>query len=464
MRKIINRNTRIFAVLTSIFLLGCDFGNTNIDPTRNTDVDVNLIMPALQAQTARNQGSLGARITGTVIQHYKGTDAQPEAYNSYILDENALDSYWRTGLYVGAMRDAKIIIDKGNEKNTPHHSGIAKILMAYNLGIATSFWGDVPYTEAFDDQNEKANYDSQEEIYQSIQNLLDEALDDLDLPISDIEVGDDDLIYNGNVALWKGTARALKARYYMHLVKRDPSAAVKALDALKDGTIFSNEVQPMFPFGVEQNAANPIAYFGEDRRGQLSLGNQIFAMLDATNDPRLDKYGVLSGGNYQLYESGNTDLFYGQFETPMALITYSEILFIRAEANLRNGNLVAADNFFAQAVTANMEMLGIDPVPTIGTLSALSTFEEQLEKLIDQKYLAMFGHGTLEAWVDYKRTGYPQLTPSSTASTSFDPSGVVPRRYIYPITERTANGVNMDAAVANQGGHLLDVDTWAFEN
>lgn len=445
-------------------LLACDFNDTNIDPTRRMDVDVDLIMPSLQAQTARNQGSIGARVTGSIIQQFKGIDAQPEAYNTYTLDENVLDTYWRTGLYVGAMKDASIIIAKGNEKNTPHHSGVAKILMAYNLGIATSFWGDVPYSEAFDELNEKASYDSQEQIYAAIQDLLDDAISDLNLPPGDIPLGKEDLIYKGKVALWVGTARALKARFYMHLVKRDPKAASKALAVLNKGTIFSNEIQPVFSFGAEQNAANPIAYFAEDRKEQLALGDHLVEMLDADNDPRKGKYGVFSGGNYLLYKKDNENLYFGQFNSPMPLITYSEVLFIKSEANLRLGNFVAADNFFFQAVTANMEMLGVTPVNPIGTLSSLPTFEEQLEKLINQKYIAMFGHGTLEAWVDYKRTGYPQLTPNTNANQSFNPSKVIPRRFIYPISERTANRTNMEQAIDNQGGHLLDVDTWAFKN
>ncbi len=463
MKNFIKQTIALFFVI-NMLLQGCNFGDTNIDPTRRTDVDVNLIMPAMQAQTARNQGSIGARITGVIIQQFKGTDAQPEGYNNYTLDENVLDNYWRSGLYTGAMKDAKIIIDKSNVKNTPHHSGVAKILMAYNLGIATSFWGDIPYSNAFVEDIVEPTYDTQEQIYKAIQDLLEEGISDLNLPEGDIALAGDDLIYGGNVALWVGTARALKARYYMHLIKRDADAATKALDILSEGTIFSNEVQPTFLFGAEQNGANPIAYFGEDRRGQLSLGDHLVAMLDANNDPRKEVYGVLSGGNYLLYEKGNTDLYYGQFDSPMPLITYSEILFIKAEANLRKGNLTAADNFFAQAITANFNQLGITALPTIDALSTFATLEEQLEQLINQKYIALFGHGTLEAWADYKRTGYPKLVPNANANASFNPSGEIPRRYIYPISERNSNGNNMQIAIDNQGGHLLDVTTWAFKN
>jgi hypothetical protein len=44
-----------------------------------------------------------------------------------------------------------------------------------------------------------------------------------------------------------------------------------------------------------------------------------------------------------------------------------------------------------------------------------------------------------------------------------NPSGVIPRRWIYPIDERSSNTENMDAAIASQGGEKLDVALWAFK-
>ncbi len=464
----------IFFMLLYI-IHACDFKDTNVDPSRLSDAPVNQILPAAQAQTARNMASVGARITGVVIQHFEGIDAQPLAYNTYLIDETSMDDFWRTGLYAGAMKDCSVILEKGEEQDIPQYTGIAKILMAVNLGIATTFWGDVPYSDAMQGQtNLKPTYDTQEDVYNTIQNLLDDAITDLNQDMGEINPGLDDLIFSGNRAFWIGTARALKARYYMHLSSIDPEAAEKAIGALNGGTIFSNEVQPNFPFGETQNEANPIAYFGQDRANQLAMNPFFSDLLDASNDPRKPYYTRVVSGNQVIYvrndkTDNETDLYWGQFDSPMPLISFSELLFIRAEANLRLGISSLAQSNLDNAVRKNMEVMGIADADIVSyleantDLSSLPDDESRLEKIITEKYKAMFCQGTIEAWVDYRRTGYPQLQPSPDASESFNPTKVIPLRYLYPISERSTNRENVEVAITRQGGHLLDIPLWAYD-
>ena len=80
-----------------------------------------------------------------------------------------------------------------------------------------------------------------------------------------------------------------------------------------------------------------------------------------------------------------------------------------------------------------------------------------------QKYIALYGQNPNETWVDYRRTGYPLLEVPENVTSSFNPSLVIPRRYLYPIGERTTNAENYEAAIQRQGGHLMDVDMWAFK-
>ena len=84
------------------------------------------------------------------------------------------------------------------------------------------------------------------------------------------------------------------------------------------------------------------------------------------------------------------------------------------------------------------------------------------EVVITEKYKSLYGNAPVEAWVDYRRTGYPELTPNPDAVPSLNPSGIIPRRFLYPISERITNEVNYEAAISGQGGHLQDDDLWAF--
>ncbi|MEO0876391.1 MAG: SusD/RagB family nutrient-binding outer membrane lipoprotein, partial [Bacteroidota bacterium] len=84
------------------------------------------------------------------------------------------------------------------------------------------------------------------------------------------------------------------------------------------------------------------------------------------------------------------------------------------------------------------------------------------ERIIQQKYIALYVQAAHETWNDYRRTGYPELMVPVNANTSFNPSLVIPKRYLYPLNERTANHAAYQEAIDRQGGHFLDVDTWIF--
>ena len=79
--------------------------------------------------------------------------------------------------------------------------------------------------------------------------------------------------------------------------------------------------------------------------------------------------------------------------------------------------------------------------------------EKNLERIITQKWIANFPMG-LEAWAEFRRTGYPELAPAidnlSVGVISDNFRGL--RRLRYPYTERNLNKSNYDKAVALLGG------------
>ena len=450
--------------------MSCNFGNTNIDPTRPTDANLKEILPAAIAQTAHNITSIGGRVTGIVVQHLEGTDAQPEGYSQYLIDERTLDEFWKTGLYVGALKDCHLLIEKANEEDKPHYRGIAKVLMAINLGIATSFWGEVPYEEAFDGVDHlQPKYDSQSSIYNNIQSLLEEAMEDLQEPISNNPPSNDDLIFQGNTEKWTATARALQARYYLHLSKKEPQTATKVLATIQLGVFQALENQPLFEFGSSINEANPLPLYSFERPDQLAMSDYLYQLLDSTNDPRLSRLAIVEDGVPIIYHKDSTHLFWGNFNAPIPLISLTELYFIEAEVHLRLNNLNLAETIFKKAVIAHFEQLGMkvstqeDFIQNYIHFNNQNTFEEQLEWLIQQKHIALFAQNSIESWIDYRRTGYPNIAPPVNANSSFNPSLIIPRRYLYPISERTSNQIQFNEAIQRQGGHLLDVNIWMFE-
>lgn len=450
-------------------LPACDFGSINVDPTRQSDANPNEILPSAIAQSARNILSIGGRVAGTVVQHFTGIEAQPLSYTTYLIDEQTLSVFWETGLYVGAMKDCALLIEKAEAENQPYYEGIAKVLMAFNLGIATSYWGDVPYSQALQGTASlKSPYDTQESVYQSIQGLLDEAIAAFGAePVIGGPAGDD-LIFGGDAGRWQAAAYALKARYLMHLTRRNPGAAAEALMMMENAFQTAAE-QPTFFFGNIDNESNPLALFGKERPQQMVVGDFLANLMISRNDPRRSKYWFVESGRREFFSLTNTELVWGQRSSPLALITFTELQFLKAEALLRTGEEGKASQTYTMALIHSMEENGIPSSQYNAYLafnagfSGLSTFEEKLERIITQKYVALYGQNPTEAWADYRRTGFPKLEVPPNATSSFNPSLVIPERFLYPISERTTNKENYEAAIQRQGGHLMDVKLWAFE-
>jgi len=81
-----------------------------------------------------------------------------------------------------------------------------------------------------------------------------------------------------------------------------------------------------------------------------------------------------------------------------------------------------------------------------------------LNQILTQKYLAFGRNSGFEAYYQFRRTGVPTfLTGPGTGNSSR-----IPRRFQYPTIERTANGSNLQDAIASQynGSDDINLDPW----
>lgn len=458
-----NLQISIFIVLISILSISCgdDFGDLNIDPTRpgGENADPVAIMPIMQTQTHRNLVSSAGRIAAIFTQQFQGFDAQQVAFTQYDVNEGTLANFWEVGLYTGSMRDCVDIIERSNlDGNIPHTKAVAQIYLAVNLGLATNLWGDIPYTEAFLGEDDLSpGYDSQEEVYSSIISLLDDAIQNLQL--TDPNGGPlGNLVDSGS---WESVAYALKARYELQLSKRDTQAATKALSSLQSA-FTSNAETPIFTFEGNANGGHPLALFGIQRPNTLIIA-PFFDNI-TNGDPRKPLYMTPNTDGDQLYyDNGNPDLYWAQLDSQSTLITLAEIKFIEAEALLlTNAPPTDVLQTIKEGVTANMEFLGISAADITAYTDNIITSD--LETIINEKYKALYGSNPIQIWNDYRKTGFPSLTADPNGVNGSNPSGIIPRRILYPDSERLSNTESYDAAISNQGGHLLDNDMWVFGN
>ncbi|MCI4668348.1 MAG: SusD/RagB family nutrient-binding outer membrane lipoprotein [Bacteroidia bacterium] len=466
--------TYIIAVLTiavATFLSSCNLVDTNIDPTSQTDVTLKLIMPSMLSQAAFNQSANPARVAGIIMQQFEGFDAQQVAYTQYNMPEITFNNYWRTGLYAGVLKDCNSIINKAQEEGQPYYEGIAKIIQANEFGQATAMFGDIPFSSAnkltpdnlTDQAALKPSYDSQESVYGGVQSLLDQAIELLSQPAVPLGPGSDDLIYGGDAASWIATAYALKARYYMHLTKRDANNATLALNAL--GNAFTGIAgQPNFAFEDNQIGNNPLAKFGIERPNTLVMSAGFVQKLIDNQDPRFTSYVHTDSQSY--HSGANPNLYWAQNNSVIPLISYVELKFMEAEAlQLTGASEGEVEAALTAAIQASMDQLGVSGDDYVTANSALAgmTDDEKMEKIITEAYFSYYGVSFLQTWTNYRKTGYPALTPDANGSGGLNPSGGIPRRYLYPSSENQLNNAEWQNAVTNQGPDLLDTELWSFQ-
>lgn len=448
---------QIFGIfIATLILSSCEkFLDVNIDPTLKSDVTMQELLPTAEYYTSENSYN-HAYIACQYIQQIGsatgagGTDAQAETENG---------TGW-TNLYLNVIPHLNIIIEKSKTENAPAYEGISKVLMAYNLGIATTCWENIPYTEA-DKKNFAPKYDNQESIYASIQKLLDEAIIDLGKNTS-IKPSTDDIIYNGDLAKWTRLAYTLKARYFLHLSKKNANkAATDALANITKGFINNND-----DFQLVYNSRNLGPWYSRvalaNSTGNLSVthGATFITKMNASKDPRLPLIATL-GRNQTVYTgvttgrgTGATVSFtvsnwHSRLVSPIQMVTYSEAKAIEAEARfiLNGGNQTSIGStkqvydLYLDIARTNMAKMGVSEANINAYLSnpvvAVTPENLKMEHILTEKYKSMFLIGDI--WTDYRRYDYMGLNLPEQQVHNVELKGQWIQRMRYPISESTRN-------------------------
>ena len=456
MKSIKNNILYIIGVASlMLFPTACKFGDTNVNPAIPADVSAQAIVPAAQTGMAFVIGGEMVRINGLFMQHFEGINAQQFDNYQYLVKASDMDGIWRR-MYHNSLNPMITILRKAQDEDSKHTEGMAKIMIAHGIGSLADMFGDVPYTDAWaalSESNFFPSYDGQENIYSTIQTLLDEGIADLSGSAGiGPALGGDDIMFGGDTAAWVKVAHALKAKYYIHLSKVDANAYSNALGEVST-SISSNNEDFQFDFGTSPNEANPQYQFSQDRGGNINMNDTFVRLMLDLNDPRYDAFVVpilQRDDNDVVIDtvfSFDVGSYYTNINSPVIFMSYSELKFIEAEAELMgNNDVAAAEAALAEAILSSLvKTTGANDAAYVATNSGLAGLVDnaaRLEQIITQKYIALYSHG-LESWTDFRRTGFPALTPVAGGSNSFNLNGEIPRRVPYPQTEIDLNASNV---------------------
>jgi hypothetical protein len=454
-----------------LIMAGCTqdiLEDINVNKNNPTDVPSKLLITDAMTKTAFSiVGSDLAFYASVYVEHNVGIYNQ--MYNAEIRSgEPSLATTYNNswGSIYETLYNLKIIINKtspgGDEEANVHTLGVAQILTAYNLAILTDLFGDVPYEEALQPGVIfQPKLDSQESLYAEIFRLLDEGIANLEKETLAAGLGGQDFIYKGNIANWKKFAWGLKARYTARLALRNSAWDQVIEYANKSFTSASEEAKFVYD-GSTTNS--PFLTFFKDRDyfgASTSLHEKLIArndMRDATffiPYPDLEEINFAANGAPEQVQG-----FYGisgimSPTAPTYLLSYHEILFLKAEAQVRNNNLDEAKATLEDAVEAAFEKVEVGmTLDSTYRVTIQNQFDAApLKEVMTQKYLAFFESEAVEAYNDIRRL----KAMGDNVITLANPLKF-PLRYTYGADDVTTN--LKVAAAYGTGAYIYTENVW----
>ncbi|HXL05532.1 MAG TPA: SusD/RagB family nutrient-binding outer membrane lipoprotein [Gemmatimonadales bacterium] len=464
----------ILSVLAAATLAGgtscSDLTSINQNPNGPTAVPPpSLLSNVIQATVNGVDGvnSLNIRAAGLWVQYYAEIQYRDE--DKYLIRAGT-DGGW--GFYSGAVEDAQRMINGGVAAGAPNWEAVGRIMKSYLYSVMTDAMGGIPYSEALKgDSLLTPKYDTQQAIYTALFADLTKASQQIDLsgiPPAGVGFPKGDIMYGGDLTKWRKFANSLRLRLAMHLASVDPATAQsEALSALAAGVFQSNADNAQLLYLAGAPNQNPI-YDDALGRDDYGMSKTFVDSLLSWKDPRLPVFAQLNKDTIKanityegmpngLNDGGGPALFYisryGAYwrETPNApleLLTYSEVLFLEAEAAQRGWIGGSADSLYTAAIRASMQQYGVSDSAANAYLSDTVRVRYNpangLTQIAYQKWVSLFMQG-MEGWTEVRRTGVPRLVPGPNAILS-----TIPERLPYASNEQVLNKANVDAAVAAQ--------------
>ncbi len=454
----------------------------NDNPNSPTEVQPQVLFPqGVTAAVAQARGSgFDLTFTGLWAQYYSKVQYVDEDW--FQIRPTTIDAYW-SNFYAGPLEDLQTAIEQSGDRGGL--AAPALVMRAWTLGVMTDIWGDIPFTESSKGEEGLFTpvYDPQEVVYDSLFASLATAAS---LLPGDESYGSADPIYAGDNAKWERFANSLRARFAMRLSKVDANKAQSELQAAFAGGVFtSNADNAVLEYpggGMGDNSWYTNFLSRDDHR----ISKAIVDTLLSLNDPRVAVFAAetpdyAAGGDGEPYvglpnglstadaadylgngiqQTSRIGDFFSEDDSPQYLMTYSEVLFIQAEAVARGWMTGDAAALYNQAITASMNQFGITDAAAIAAYLAQPAVAYNaatgLRQIAVQKWIALFGQG-VEGWSEWRRTGYPNLTPVPEAKTE---GKVIARRLQYPNSEQSFNPANLQAATAAQGGASMTNRLW----
>ncbi len=466
---IMKNSSTIFILLFTLCCSSCtkDFEEINTNPNAPIEVQPELLL----RQVIYNYGeemSYEGFVAGNLLGQYF-TAIDFNLFDRHSLTEPQFGGNPWPVLYTN-LRDNELILEAA--RSNPAHAvyeGPALILKAYLTAALTDMYGDVPYSQALKGQegNVTPVYDAQEEIYTGANGIL----SNLDKGIAAMQNYNGaislsgDILFNGNLEAWERLANSLKLKYLLRIAAKVDVKSVLQTIFDAGNYISKNEQNATFDFSSGPPNNFRMATLRAGDFNLFIMSETMEEILEQLDDPRRAVFfrpiaNDLSQSTYKGLLNGPDA---SQTSISVADFSLTGTIFREHTEDLDANFMTAWETYFLlaeaaerQLITADAQMLYEEGVRLAfdywqtaspadylinGTAAYGVNGADKVEQIITQKWLANIING-YEGWIEYRRTGFPQL---KTIAASLN-NDLIPVRLPYPADEQALNAANYNAA------------------
>lgn len=382
----------------------------------------------------------------------------------------------------GVMNNWLQMKKNGFDTKYPDLYAIALILKVAAGHRLVDTFGPYPYTTYGSSAEPK--FDTPKEAYAAFFKDLDVAVASLQAAEAADKNADqirfkkwDGSTFGGEYTKWIKLANTLRLRLGVRL-SATPDAALGKAEAEKAVATSAGGI-------LDETSGSWAVASANGTNGHYTMSNAwsdtrisaaVVTYLEGFGDPRLPVYVLPAtdpalAGSYRGIRPGverptktiyeNYSKYNVQATTPMKQVDGAESYFLRAEGALRGWNMDGTpQGLYEAGIRASLKLNGasegnylnstskqlayVDPKRADYNSAPLSdvtvkwddalTFEQKLEKIITQKWIAVFPEGT-EAWSEFRRTGYPKLYNIMAPANPKLPLGTFIKRLTYPLVQ-----------------------------
>jgi hypothetical protein len=402
--------------------------DVNKDPYLPLGAPSNTFLPQILYSMAEGE-MFDSRYIGQYTQNWVWTTANNNydrhgsritAGSASALTQTYRNHYWAIGSNVNQM------VRYAQDHSLAGYEGIGNTIKSWSWQIVTDGYGELAFTQAWDNTRTKFDYDSQKVIYAGIVELANKAIQQLESNEGKVDpkLADWDLMYHGDLTKWKKFDYAVLARNELHKSNKASFDPDKVIDYVNK-SFASNDDNASIHF--DGTSGNTASFYGISRGnyGSYRPGKIIIGMLDGTVfngvvDPRLPlMFNQSTDGSYRGVEAAIGDTaavkavrMYGKYlfkdDAAFPLISYAELQFIKAEAAFIKGDKETAYNAFKLGIKAHMDFTGVASADQDTYMSSAAVPQTKealtLKDILDQKYIALFMNN--ETWSDLRRHDY----------------------------------------------------------